>query len=84
MLYVKDDENSLQTFNREFAIKIRCVLIDESFQIINTSSDIFNGTETNCRIAHILGILLMNSYDIQMFRALNCVIVKIPSDIKDL
>ena len=23
----------------------------------------FNGTETNCGIAHILGILLMNSYD---------------------
>ena len=23
----------------------------------------FNGAETNCRIAHILGILLMNSYD---------------------
>ena len=23
----------------------------------------FNGAETNCGIAHILGILLMNSYD---------------------
>jgi len=29
----------------------------------------FNGAETNCGIAHILGILLMNSYDSQIFRA---------------
>ena len=26
----------------------------------------FNGAETNCEIAHILGILLMNSYEIQI------------------
>ena len=26
----------------------------------------FNGAETNCGIAHILGILLMNSYKIKM------------------
>ena len=26
----------------------------------------FNGAETNCRIAHILGILLMNSYKIKI------------------
>ena len=29
----------------------------------------FNGTETNCGIAHILVILLMNSYDIQIILA---------------
>ena len=27
----------------------------------------FNGTGTNCGIAHILGILLMNSYDMQIY-----------------
>ena len=27
----------------------------------------FNGAETNCGIAHILGILLMNSYDFRYF-----------------
>ena len=27
----------------------------------------FNGAETNCGIAHILGILLMNSYNIDIF-----------------
>ena len=27
----------------------------------------FNGTETNCGIAHILGILLMNSYNTDIF-----------------
>jgi len=27
----------------------------------------FNGAETNCRIAHILGILLMNSYNTDIF-----------------
>jgi len=27
----------------------------------------FNGAETNCRIAHILGILLMNSYHTDIF-----------------
>ena len=26
----------------------------------------FDGVETNCGIAHILGILLMNSYEIQI------------------
>ena len=31
----------------------------------------FNGAETNCGIAHILSILLMNSYDvISLFQAL--------------
>ena len=29
----------------------------------------FNGAETNCGIVHILGILLMNSCDFQIFRA---------------
>ena len=29
----------------------------------------FNGAETNCRIAHILGILLMNSCDTDRFLA---------------
>ena len=29
----------------------------------------FNGTETNCGIAHILGILLMNSYNTVIFLA---------------
>ena len=27
----------------------------------------FNGAETNCGIAHILGILLMNSYNTDIF-----------------
>ena len=27
----------------------------------------FNGAETNCGIAHIFGILLMNSYNIDIF-----------------
>ena len=31
----------------------------------------FNGAETNCGIAHILGILLMNSYDFRYFRYFN-------------
>ena len=26
----------------------------------------FNGAETNCGVAHILGILLMNSYEIKI------------------
>ena len=30
---------------------------------------IFNGAETNCRIAHILGILLMNSCNTDRFLA---------------
>ena len=29
----------------------------------------FDGTETNCGIAHILGILLMNSYNTDIFLA---------------
>ena len=28
----------------------------------------FNGANTNCGIAHMLGILLMNSYDFSIFR----------------
>ena len=38
----------------------------------------FNGAETNCGIAHILGILLMNSYKIQI-----CSEARSPLNIKD-
>ena len=36
------------------------------FSAIITYNIGFNGAETNCGIAHILGILLMNSYEIKI------------------
>ena len=33
---------------------------------VNPNQTTFNGAETNCGIAHILGILLKNSYEFQI------------------
>ena len=47
----------------------RPVLFNRLPQISSThrfTENLFNGAETNCGIAHILGILLKNSYDIQI------------------
>ena len=39
----------------------------KSKRVRNLSMMGFNGAETNCGIAHILGILLMNSYNTDIF-----------------
>ena len=43
--------------------------VTSELKVVYLSGIGFNGAETNCGIADILGILLMSSYDIKIFRA---------------
>ena len=43
--------------------------VTSELKVVYLSGIGFNGAETNCGIAEILGIRLMSSYDIKIFRA---------------
>ena len=65
---------ALHSFVR-ITLRISVLLVDLSnhprvqFEPVNYIGIGFNGAETNCRIAHILGILLMNSCNTDNFLA---------------